>query len=72
MGDETYRAVITGRQHPQIGTGACSVLVLRIDSRVHLLIHGDPTRAVSLTPQQAHEAAGALSEAADNLNGAET
>jgi hypothetical protein len=60
---ESYRHAVAARR---AGGGSCTILIRRVDDRVELLFHADPTTGAVLTPADAEEIAEALRQAASS------
>jgi hypothetical protein len=61
---DKYRHVVAAKRPYEFGGGLCNVLIRRVHDHVELLFHADPRTGALLSPEQAVEAAQALTEAA--------
>lgn len=62
---EKYRYCLGAKTPPDCASGACTLLVRRIDNRVELLHHAALHTGAALTDEQARDVASALLAAAD-------
>jgi hypothetical protein len=62
---EKYRHVVAAQRLYEFGGGLCNVLIRRVNDQVELLFHADPRTGALLSPEQAVEAAQALTQAAN-------